>query len=305
MIYTLTLNPAVDLELSAGQLCMNEVNRATGSRRDCGGKGLNVSRMLAQLGVASTAMGFVGGKNGEWIAEQMQAQGVSTQFTTIAGETRTNVVLATDDHSKYIKVNDPGPVVTVQEFDALLAQIKALLSPGDWWVLAGSLPRGISSDCYARLIDTIHSAGGHTLLDASGEALRLGCTAGPTVVKPNLEEARELLDSSDLSFDQCIGQILALGPQQVVLSLGKEGVAFGDRDNEGIIPSPEIIEKNPTGAGDSLVAGLVYRLSQGDSLTDAVRFGAACGAATASLPGTQLGTAELINKLLSAHRPLG
>ena len=299
MIYTLTLNPAVDLEMIADQLRMNEVNRATDSRKDCGGKGLNVSRMLSHLESQSIAMGFTGGKSGEWIAGQMQEQGVKTQFTSIAGETRTNVVLATGEHGSHIKVNDPGPMVEEAEFDALLSEIKTVATKGDWWVLAGSLPKGIGADCYARLIDIIHTAGGNTLLDASGKAFRLGCVAGPTLVKPNLEEAHELLGNNHLSPEECVQQIMAQGPQQVVISLGKDGVAFSDGMESGIINSPEIVEKNPTGAGDSLVAGLVYSLSQNSKLEDAVRFGAACGAATASLPGTELGSLEMVNSLLA------
>lgn len=299
MIYTLTLNPAVDLEMIADQLRMNEVNRATDSRKDCGGKGLNVSRMLSHLGSQSIAMGFTGGKTGEWIAEQMQKQGVKAQFTNIAGETRINVVLATGEHGSHIKVNDPGPMVQGAEVDVLLTEIKAIAAEDDWWVLAGSLPKGIGADFYARLIDIIHTAGGNTLLDASGEAFRLGCSAGPTLVKPNLEEAQELLDNSELSPNECVQQIMEQGPQQVVISLGKDGVAFFDGTESGIISSPEIVEKNPTGAGDSLVAGMVYSLSQNNKLEDAVRFGAACGAATASLPGTELGSLEMVNSLLA------
>lgn len=299
MIYTLTLNPAVDLELSTPRLQMNEVNRATGSRKDCGGKGLNVSRMLSYLGTESIAMGFTGGKNGEWIVEQMQAQGVTTCFTSIVGETRTNVVLTTDDHSSHIKVNDPGPLVTGEEFEALLQQVKMVAAAGDWWVLAGSLPKGVSTDCYARLIDIIHTAGGFTLLDTSGEALKSGCAAGPTLVKPNLEEARELLGNQQLSPEECMKQIAELGPQQVIISLGKDGVAYINDNVSCLMQSPKIIEKNPTGAGDSLVAGLVYSLNLGNTLAGAVRFGAACGAATASLPGTELGNLELINSLLA------
>lgn len=299
MIYTLTLNPAVDLELQAPSLRMNEVNRASAAQKDCGGKGLNVSRMLQHLEAHSVAMGFVGGKNGEWIAEQLAQSGVETQFCTIAGETRTNVVLMAEDHSSHIKMNDAGPAVSESEFAALLQQIQQVVQAGDWWVLAGSLPKGVPSDCYAQLIDIIHTAGGKTLLDASGEAFKAGCAAQPTLVKPNLEEAQELLGDTTLNAEQCARRIAEMGPQQVVISLGKDGVAFFDGERYGEIQSPTIIEKNPTGAGDSLVAGLVFSLNQGEPLATAVNFGAACGAATASLPGTELGSLALVRSLLS------
>ena len=234
----------------------------------------------------------------------MQREGVMTQFTTIAGETRTNVVLATGDHSQHIKMNDAGPTVTEAEVETLLKQVAATVKPGDWWVLAGSLPKGVATDCYARLIKIIHAAGGFTLLDSSGEAFKLACAARPTVVKPNLEEAHELLNDTSLTPEQCVKQITELGPRQVVISLGKDGVAFlednqdGDCAKIGILQSPSIIEKNPTGAGDSLVGGLVYELNRGNGVATAARFGAGCGAATASLAGTELGTLEMVQALL-------
>ncbi|WP_316858921.1 1-phosphofructokinase [uncultured Cohaesibacter sp.] len=301
MIYTLTLNPAVDLELTSPALQFNEVNRATASRKDCGGKGLNVSRMLMNLGCVSTAMGFTGGKSGEWIASQMDALGVAVDFTEIAGETRTNVVLVSDEEGSHIKVNDPGPAISQAELESLLAKIESKAGPGDWWVLAGSLPPGLGKDVYARLTGIIQERGSHVLLDTSGEALALAAKARPSLVKPNLEEAHELLGNRDLSAADCIRQIGELGPSKVVISLGKDGVAFSSEDGAQRIASPTITEKNPTGAGDSLVAGLVFSLSRGDSLAEAVRFGAACGAATASLPGTDLGTMEQIEQLLNTN----
>ncbi|WP_319485397.1 1-phosphofructokinase [uncultured Cohaesibacter sp.] len=299
MIYTLTLNPAVDLELTASSLRFNEVNRATDSRKDCGGKGLNVSRMLKNLGFVSTAMGFTGGKSGEWIEAQMDSLGIAVDFTPIAGETRTNVSFVAADEGNHIKVNDPGPSVSQGEFDALLDRVREKAAAGDWWVLAGSLPQGVSKDAYGRLVEIIQSAGGHVLLDTSGEALRLAAAAGPTLVKPNLEEAQEILGDTTLPASACIEQISGLGPKQVVISLGKDGVAFSTDGGAATISSPKIVEKNPTGAGDSLVAGLVFSLNRGDSLADAVRFGAACGAATASLPGTELGSLQQVNDLLA------
>ena len=300
MIYTLTLNPAVDLELTAPGLQFNEVNRASSSRKDCGGKGLNVSRMLMNLGFISTAMGFTGGKSGEWIEEQMKTLGIAVDFTTVVGETRTNVSLMTEDHASHIKVNDPGPVIAQSELQTLLEQVKAKATKGDWWVLAGSLPQGVGKDIYASLTEIIQGAGAHVLLDTSGEALRLACAAKPSLVKPNLEEAQELLGDKTLSHSDCIDKIRELGPEQVVISLGKDGVAFSSSDGAEVVSSPTIVEQNPTGAGDSLVAGLVFSLNKGDGLADAVRFGAACGAATASLPGTELGTADQINTLLAS-----
>ena len=170
MIYTLTLNPALDLELQIEQFAFNSVARASHSQRDCGGKGLNVSRMLRHLNVDSIAMGFVGGYNGQRLQSDLTALGVQTLFTPIAAETRTNVSIVATGSSQHIKVNEAGPAVSVTEWDQLISTIKQYLTPGDWWVLAGSLPQGVPDMAYADLITLIEGAGAYVILDASGAA---------------------------------------------------------------------------------------------------------------------------------------
>lgn len=302
MIYTLTLNPALDLELQVEQFEFNSVSRAQRSQVDCGGKGFNVSRLLHSLGLTSTAMGFVGGHTGARLTEALQAQGIATDFTEISGETRTNVSIAVAGTSEHIKVNETGPTIHDDELEALFAQVKKNLNAGDWWVLAGSLPPGVPSSVYAQLTELIQQAGARVLLDTSGEALRLGCAAKPALIKPNIDEALELLGlEAGVANDPqtWVNDVLALGPERLVISLGKEGALFTEGDAIQTQATPSIAERNPTGAGDSLVAGLAYQLSQGASLATAVRFGAACGAATASRAGTLLGDPDHIRQLFA------
>ena len=118
MIYTVTLNPALDRELAVAAVAFDEVLRATDSRVDCGGKGFNVSRMLASLGAESVALGFAGGRTGEALRDGLRALGITTDFVEIAGETRTNVSIVTHDHAHYIKVNEPGPTITARGSNA-------------------------------------------------------------------------------------------------------------------------------------------------------------------------------------------
>jgi 1-phosphofructokinase family hexose kinase len=292
MIYTLTLNPAVDWELQIDHFELNSVSRSKQSRIDCGGKGFNVSRMLRNLKTDSIAMGFVGGKNGERLESGLGEQGVTTDFTWIQGESRTNVSIVALDNAEHIKVNEAGPTVTANEVEKLTRQVEGVLAPGDWWVMGGSLPLGVDADIYGQLIKRIQQAGAHAILDSSGEALLQGCKACPTLVKPNLEEALQLLgitqDGADSMMDW-VGKILELGPKNLVVSLGKEGAMLVTNQEKEMIHTPNIIERNPIGAGDSLVAGVVWQLSLGASYKDAIRYGVACGAATASKSGTELG----------------
>jgi len=305
MIYTLTLNPAFDRELTVAAFAFDKVLRASAVRVDCGGKGFNVSRALGALGAESIAVGFVGGATGESLTIGLAELGIKTDFVQIAGETRTNVSVVTEDHAHYLKVNDPGPTITPAEQSALLQKIGSLAQLGDWWVLAGSLPHGIPATFYAQVIRLVQSAGAHALLDTSGEPLRVGCMARPFLVKPNAAEAGELTGSRVTSPEearQAMGKIHSLGVENVVISLGRAGALYSDGENIWRAEPPTIDERNPIGAGDALVAGLVWGLSHGYSGAEVLRWGVACGAAAASLDGTAMGSRPLVESLAPEAR---
>ncbi|WP_420642100.1 1-phosphofructokinase [Candidatus Leptofilum sp.] len=301
MIYTVTLNPAVDRELTVADFAFDTVLRASDARVDCGGKGFNVSRMLAALGAKSVALGFAGGKSGELLAEMLAMLNVETAFTWIEGETRTNVSIVTEHHDRYLKVNESGPTISETAQAALLTQIEQLAKPGDWWVLAGSLPPGVPNTIYAQLVRLIQSHGGQVILDTSGAALLGGCAAGAFLIKPNDSEAENI---SGVAIDSLLDavtaahQIQQMGPQNVVISLGKSGAIFSDGETAWLAESPVIKESNPIGAGDSMVGGLVYGISLGMPVSEALQWGIACGAATASLAGTAVGTLPMVEDLL-------
>ena len=305
MIYTVTLNPAVDLEMVVGDFEFDTVSRATKSRIDCGGKGFNVSRMLSNLKTPSIAMGFVGGKSGERLEQELQALGINTVFNWVEGETRTNVSIVKADNSKYLKVNEAGPAIVQSDIDALTDKVQLNAKPGDWWVLAGSLPPGVPATFYASLISIIKGAGANVMLDTSGEALRAGCGVKPTIIKPNMEEARELTASvcgKDATDAEVAKAVLAMGPENMIISMGKDGALLATHDDLQMVKTPTIKERNPIGAGDSMVGGIIWGLSQGQPLIEALRAGIACGAATASKEGTELGSYEMVIELLSQMR---
>ena len=300
MIYTLTLNPALDRELTVPAFAFDQVLRASSVRVDYGGKGFNVSRALAALGAESIALGFVGGATGESLTVGLADLGIRTDFVQVAGETRTNVSIVTEDRAHYLKVNDPGPMITHAEQTALLRKTRALAQPGDWWVLAGSLPPGVPATFYAEVIRLVQSAGAHAVLDTSGEPLRVGCTARPFLVKPNATEVSELAGTRVTSLDEArsaIGKIHTLGVHNVVISLGRVGALYSDGQNIWQAEPPEVDECNPIGAGDAVVAGLVWALSRDYGGSEALRWGVACGAAAASLDGTAMGPRSLVETL--------
>lgn len=305
MIYTLTLNPAVDRELTVPAVEFDSVLRATKSQVDFGGKGFNVSRLLKGMGITSTAVGFLGGKAGEVLQDGLRSLGVGTEFVWVSGETRTNVSIVTQSGGHYIKVNEKGPQVEAAKQQELLEKIAQLARPGDWWVLAGSLPPGVSDAFYAQVVSVLNQRQAQAVLDTTGEALRLGCAEKPYLVKPNAEEARSLtglpMDSPE-EIARGAAEIRKMGAQNVVISMGKAGALLQTESDTWLTHSPKIKEKNPIGAGDSMVGGLVWALTQGLALKDALGWGVACGAATASLSGTEVGSRSLVDALLAQVR---
>jgi 1-phosphofructokinase family hexose kinase len=247
------------------------------------------------------ALGFVGGKTGERMEAGLSSLGISADLTWVAEETRSNVSVVAEKHPHYIKVNESGPTVASAEQDALVTKVDDLARPEDWWVLSGNLPPGVSDTIYADLIHRIHAAGARAILDTSGAPLRYGCEAGPFLVKPNAREASELVGMRVETPEEvraAAQAIHSLGVRIVLISLGKSGALLSDGKNTWMAEPPEIEERNPIGAGDASVAGLVWGLSQDLPLPDVLRWGMACGAAAASLDGTAVGSYTMVESLV-------
>jgi 1-phosphofructokinase family hexose kinase len=301
MIHTVTLNPAVDRELTVPAIEFDSVLRATACQVDYGGKGFNVSRLLKSLGAPSVAVGFAGGKSGELLRDGLNSLDIETDFVWIEGETRTNVSIVSPAQNRYVKANEPGPTISPAEQQALMDKVERLAKKDDWWVLAGSLPPGVPDAIYAQISECVQAAGAKVILDTSGDALLHGCKARPALVKPNAYEAHKLTGLPVDNLDEIAAAaraILSMGPGCVVVSLGKDGAMLVANTGEWVARSPKIEEANPIGAGDSMVGGLVWGLQAGLPLPEALRWGIACGAATASLSGTGVGSRPLVESLL-------
>jgi len=292
-IVTVTPNPVLDRTLTVPRLVFNEMIRAASSRLDWGGKGFNVSRALKALGVESVAMGFVGGATGRMLEQGLNEMGIATDFVHIAGETRTNIVITEAATERYVKVNEAGPTVHAEEWEAFLGRVRERVRPGDIWVLSGSLPPGAPSDCYAQLIDRVQAEGATALLDASGEPLRLGCAASPYLVKPNAIEAGEMTGQeirSDADALSAAKRCLGLGIKLVALSLGADGLMLSSQERTVWARPPSVQARNPVGAGDALLAGIAWALQHRLPLEEVARWGVASGTAAALREGVSVGT---------------
>jgi len=278
------------------------VLRASEARVDFGGKGFNVSRLLKGMNEPSTAVGFLGGNAGELLQKGLQSLGIGTDFVWVSEETRTNVSIVTQSHDHYIKVNEKGPLVDESRQKELLDKIDSLAKRGDWWVLAGSLPPGVTNGMYARVIQVLNKHDARAILDTSGESLKRGCVEKPFLVKPNAEEAHALTGlpmNTPTEIAAGAAEIRGMGAQNVIVSMGKAGALLHTAEGTWLTHTPKIQEKNPIGAGDSMVGGLVWALTQRIPLKEALGWGVASGAATASLPGTEVGSRPLIEELYS------
>ena len=300
MIFTVTPNPGPDRTLTVPRITFNEVLRATDSRLDWGGKGLNVSRALLALGVESVAMGFVGGTAGLALERGIRNLGITTDFIHIADQTRTNIVITEPDGGRYVKANEAGPTVRAEELTALLDRVREKSQQGDMWVLSGSLPPKTPPNFYARLITLIRERGGRALLDSSGEPLRLGCAAKPYLVKPNVIEAEEMTGwdiKSDASALAAAEFFLRQGIELVALSLGADGLLLASQREMVWARPPSLQVQNPVGAGDALLSGIIWALAcpkrcptgPGLDLKELARRGVATGAASAARAGVNFG----------------
>ncbi len=285
MIYTVTLNPALDHTLQLDRLQPGRLHRARAAVLTAGGKGINVSRVLTGLSVPNTALLLAAGGTGQLLQTLLQAEGVETRPLFLPqGSTRINVKLLAGEETE---LNTPGPAVAAADFARLCAQVRTL-QPGDWLCLCGSLPPGLPADAYCRLLEAV-GKGVHTMLDTAGEALAAALPAHPGLIKPNRVELEALVGHplpDDTSLVAAARQLQARGAGAVLVSLGGEGALLVLPDGQVLRqPAPRGRVQGTVGAGDSAVAGYVAAAAAGGTPQQALALAVAAGSATAFAPG--------------------
>ena len=305
MIYTVTLNPTLDKTLSVPVLRPGEVHRARFLRQDIGGKGINVSRALAALGIASIPIGLLGGATGKAMRDGLAAEGYDARFVEVPGETRQNLTLLDESTGVYTKINEPGPTVGPEQLAALHGLVAGLAAPDDLWALCGSLPPGAPADLYAELITAVQARGARAILDTSGEALAAGLPARPFGLKPNSEEAAEALGrpvTTDVQHMTAAVDLQSLGVTLVCLTRGARGLLLASGAALCAAEPPPVAARSPVGAGDATLAGLLWALADGCDVLETARRAVACGTAAAMQEGTGVGTRSLVEALLGQVR---
>ncbi len=298
MIVTVTLNPAVDKiywvdSLRVGRVVEEEfLTRATRSSTSAGGKGVNMSVFLSQLGMENVAMGFIGGFAGHVVARDLRDKGVTTNFVWTRGETRTNAVVLEEGQSRIlIFLGEPGPTVDGDDVKRFVRRYRRMLSSASWVVLAGSLPPGVDASLYRDLATMAREAGVKVVLSAGGDALERGLEAGPFIVKPDTREERLLGGKSLATRDAIVAagrHIVNRGQAEIVIvSHEVTGDVIVSRDAAWEIRSSVPVSdlKNLVGADDAFLAGTLFGLAHGESMESALRFGLAAGMVTAESEG--------------------
>lgn len=296
MIYTLTLNPSIDYVVSLEEVNFGELNRIQEEHFLTGGKGINVSRVLNNLGHQSTALGFIGGFTGQFVSNELAAEEIKKDFIEIEEPTRINIKLKTAQETE---INSQGPSIDQKSAQALLDKI-ALLEAGDLVVIAGSKARNLPEDYYQQIIQAIKAADAEFVIDTTGEELRDALQHNPFLVKPNDVELAELYGvtlNTEADYVQYGQKLIEEGARFAIVSLGGKGaILFSE---EGIYrgSSPKGTVKNTVGAGDSMVAGFVGTYQETKDPLEAFKIALASGSATAFTE--DLATGQEIKDLIS------
>ncbi len=299
MIVTVTPNPSIDRTIAVDAIHRGEVHRATSSRIDPGGKGVNISRALTAQGAATVAVLPAGGPEGLLMAELLDAAGVVRVCVPVAGGSlRMNVAVVEPDGTT-TKLNEPGPTLSAAEVDQLLevtlarARDAAAVGESSWVVGSGSLPPGAPDTLYAGLVTRAREAGLRVAIDSSGAPFGPAVSARPHLIKPNHEELAELVGRELTTLGQVRDAAYGLvenGIETVVVSLGGDGALWVDPDT--VLHARASIDTplSTVGAGDCLLAGLIDALTGGADPAAALTAGVTWGAAAVRLPGSQVPT---------------
>lgn len=300
MILVINLNASVDKRYTLSELTKGKVMRAASVDNTPGGKGIHVANVATILGEDCLTTGMLGGKSGEFIADRLEDYGIRQDFVRVAGETRSCLAIITDDGVQ-TEILEPGPQVSGAELEIFRQKYNELLEAADIIVASGSVPRGVPTDFYARLIQEARAAAKPFLLDTSGELLRQGIAARPFFIKPNRDEIEALTGrriTTEAETAAEVRRFLEQGISLAVVSLGAQGSIAGYEGRLYRVTVPKIEAVNPVGSGDSYVAGIAAGLARGLAVEDVLKLAAACGTANAMEPESGFVRRAVVEELL-------
>lgn len=289
-VVTVTINPAIDQTISIPNFTAGTVNRVQSSRMDAGGKGINVASFLADFGQPATVTGFLGADNDEIFRRLFERKDIEDRCVRIAGQTRIGVKISDEALNQTTDINFPGETPGAGDIGRLFDILVELAASHEWFVLSGSIPRGVSTGIYAEMVQTLK--GKKVVLDTSGEGFVQAVSAGPWLIKPNVDELREYtgqpLESHAAILAAARELSMRYGIASVVISMGKQGAIFVEGDETLWAVPPAVKVKSTVGAGDAMVAGTVAGKLRGLPLADCARLATAFSTTAISHVGHDL-----------------
>ena len=288
MIYTVTFNPAIDYIAEINELKKNDINRTTSEKILAGGKGINVSIVLNNLGIESVALGFIGGFTGQEIKRKVEEFGVKTDFVYIPDKfSRINVKLQTNVNGKIVEetaINGEGPKITEQEIDEFMRKIEKI-EQDDFIVLAGSVSRNMNDDIYEKICSKVKEKGSKIVADATGKLLVNVLKHKPFLIKPNKHELEEIFEKQMKTDEEIVSyarKLQEMGAENVLISMDKDGAILITKDKKLLYseaPKGKVV--NSVGSGDSMVAGFITGFLTYKDYEKALKLGIASGSASA------------------------
>lgn len=297
MIYTVTLNPSIDYVVKLNNLSTGDINRSSEEYVYPGGKGINVSLILKELGYKSNALGFISGFTGQYIESILNERGLNSDFIKLEnGFTRINVKIKSNEETE---INGQGPHISSEKLDKLYEKIESL-NEDDILVLAGSIPSTLDEKLYENIMARIENKGIKVVVDATKNLLLNVLKYKPFLIKPNNIELEEMFNVKLETTEDIVlyaNKLKEMGAKNVLVSMGKDGALLVTEDNKVLKSSVAKGEvKNSVGAGDSMVGGFIAGYLKNKSYEEALKLGAASGSATAF--SYDLATRDFINELL-------
>lgn len=301
MIVTVTMNPAIDKTVEVEELVCRGLNRIRKVEYDAGGKGINVSKTIHELGGYSVATGFLGGNNGQVIASVLKEKGITCDFVCVSGETRTNTKVVEDDGS-LTELNEPGVLIQNEDVNKLKKKLLGYADEDTIFVFAGSIPKGVTQDIYREMIGLVKEQGASVLLDADGEVFSSSMEAMPDIIKPNqveLEGYLGLQEGTDtIELIEAAESIEKKGVKNIVVSMGKDGALFLLEDYKVRCPGLSVKAHSTVGAGDAMVAALAYAWEHELGKEETVKLCMAASAGAVTTIGTKPPSREVVDDLM-------
>ena len=297
MIYTITFNPSIDYIVEVDDFQLGKVNRTANEYILTGGKGINVSIVLNNLGIESQALGFIAGFTGSYIQSHLEENGIHTDFIDVQnGYSRINFKMKSHEESE---VNGNGPMINETDLTKLIEKIKKL-NKGDILVLSGSIPKCISDDIYAHIMKEINHLGIKVVVDATGKLLLNSLKYKPFLIKPNTSELSEIFSKEITGVEESLkyaAKLQEMGAKNVLVSMGAKGALLLDEyGKDHYMPALDGKVVNTVGSGDSMVAGFIAGYEKMHDYDYALKLGTASGSATACSEG--LADADMINQFM-------